>query len=183
MRAGAVGGQLVVRVGGGRNGEEQDDDEGEADLLAHDGVIVAYVRASVEPVVEAWHGATTRRMASELHEPRKRLSELSLDVKRAIDSMREELEAIDWYRQRMQAAASPELAAILDHHQREEVEHFAMLLEWCRRNDADFDGQLRRYLFSQEAILQVEDDESKPSAPVLRVAAPVRTVGSLKEEQ
>ncbi len=96
-------------------------------------------------------------MANEFHEPRERLSEHSLDVKRAIDSMREELEAIDWYRQRMQVASSRELRDILDHHQREEVEHFAMLLEWCRRNDADFAEMLREYLFTDRPILQVEE--------------------------
>ncbi len=123
-------------------------------------------------------------MASEYHEPRDRLSERSIDIKRAIDSMREELEAVDWYRQRMQVATDPELRAILDHHQREEVEHFAMLLEWCRRNDADFAEQLRQYLFTERPILEVEEAEEAgppPSPPVK--APPQRTIGSLKEER
>jgi ferritin-like protein len=126
-------------------------------------------------------------MATEYHEPREQLSELSIDVKRAMDSMREELEAVDWYRQRMQAASDPELRAILDHHQREEVEHFAMLLEWCRRNDADFAKQLREYLFTERPILEVEEEkgEDGASAPVAAPKkAPLRaTIGSLKEER
>ncbi len=106
-------------------------------------------------------------MGSEYHEPRDQLSEASIDLKRAIDSMREELEAVDWYRQRMQAATDPELRAILDHHQREEVEHFAMLLEWCRRNDGDFEEQLREYLFTERPILAVEkaSETSDAGAP------------------
>lgn len=123
-------------------------------------------------------------MAGNFHEPRERLSEKSLDVKRAIDSMMEELEAVDWYRQRMQACADPALRSILDHHQREEVEHFAMLLEWCRRNDADFAEQLKTYLFTERDILDVEDEAEGP-ADVRPDAgrAPTRTtIGGIKEE-
>lgn len=145
-------------------------------------------------------------MAGEFHEPREQLSEGSLDTKRAIDSMMEELEAVDWYRQRMQAAGNPALRAILDHHQREEVEHFAMLLEWVRRNDADFDDQLRTYLFSRGDILEVEeaaetaeeDGAERPAAgaprqeqadiaeeehSLARPRARRRTLGSLREAQ
>lgn len=118
---------------------------------------------------------------AELHEPREHLSDAVLDMKRAIDSMREELEAVDWYRQRMNVAADPELRAILQHHQREEVEHFAMLLEWCRRNDADFAEQLRTYLFTERPILEVEEEEEGGGRA--REPAPGRprpTLGSLK---
>jgi len=123
-------------------------------------------------------------MSSALHEPRERLSERSLDVKRAIDSMREELEAVDWYRQRMQACADPELRAVLDHHQREEVEHFAMLLEWCRRNDADFDEQLRTYLFTEGDITSAEVEatgEAEAGEPPAAGRAPTRTtIGAIE---
>ncbi len=57
----------------------------------------------------------------------------------------------------MQAASDPALRALLDHHQREEVEHFSMLLEWLRRRDADFDAMLRRYLFTDHDLLAIED--------------------------
>ncbi|MCZ7684660.1 MAG: ferritin [Sandaracinaceae bacterium] len=121
---------------------------------------------------------------AELHEPREHLSDAVLDMKRAIDSMREELEAVDWYRQRMNVAADPELRAILQHHQREEVEHFAMLLEWCRRNDADFAEQLRTYLFTERPILEVEEEEGQGGG---REAEPARarprpTLGSLRRD-
>jgi hypothetical protein len=126
-------------------------------------------------------------MAGEFHEPRERLSERSLDVKRAIDSMMEELEAVDWYRQRMQACADPQLRSILDHHQREEVEHFAMLLEWCRRNDADFAEQLRTYLFTEGDITEVEEEAEEAEGDAPRPApseerAPTRTtIGAIRE--
>lgn len=124
-------------------------------------------------------------MAGEFHEPRERLSEKSLDVKRAIDSMMEELEAVDWYRQRMQACADPALRAILDHHQREEVEHFAMLLEWCRRNDADFAEQLKTYLFTDADILEVEEAEEEGGAPEPSAGrVPNRkTIGAIGEDR
>lgn len=126
-------------------------------------------------------------MSTELHEPAEHLSDELKDLKRAIDSMREELEAVDWYRQRAEACGDPRLKAILDHHQREEIEHFAMLLEWCRRNDKDFDEQLRTYLFTQADILAVEEaDEAPGGGPRPEIEAPHehrRTVGSLKEER
>ena len=124
---------------------------------------------------------------AEFHEPREQLTEKTLDLKRAIDSMREELEAVDWYRQRAEGATDPALRAMLDHHQREEIEHFSMLLEWCRRNDADFAEQLRTYLFTEGDILTVEDRATggAPPAPVAVRAADVprrTTIGSLKEQ-
>lgn len=121
---------------------------------------------------------------AELHEPREQLSDAVLDMKRAIDSMREELEAVDWYRQRMNVTADPELRAILDHHQREEIEHFAMLLEWCRRNDADFAEHLRTYLFTDKPITEVEEaaEEASPVPAASAIARPRATVGSLKGE-
>lgn len=98
-------------------------------------------------------------MGTEYHEPREALRPKTVDIKRAIDSMKEELEAVDWYRQRAEATQDPKLRAILDHHQREEVEHFSMLLEWVRRNDEAFEAQLREYLFTDRDILSVEEDE------------------------
>jgi hypothetical protein len=98
-------------------------------------------------------------MAGHLHEPREKLSNQTQDIKRAIDSMMEELEAVDWYRQRREATTDEDLRAVLDHHQREELEHFAMLLEWCRRKDADFAKMLKTYLFTDKPILEVEEDD------------------------
>lgn len=98
-------------------------------------------------------------MGTEYHESRDVLSEKHLNVKRVIDSMREELEAVDWYRQRAEGTKDEAVRNILMHHQREEIEHFVMLLEWLRRNDADFDEQMRTYLFTEGDILEVEHEE------------------------
>lgn len=96
-------------------------------------------------------------MSSEdLHAPRERLSAKTLAMHQANVSLREELEAADWYRQRADDCDDPALKAILLHNMREEIEHAAMALEWLRRNDADFDKHLKTYLFSSGDILEVE---------------------------
>jgi ferritin-like protein len=79
------------------------------------------------------------------------------DRHRAIVSIMEELEAVDWYDQRVAAASDPELAAILAHNRDEEKEHAAMTLEWLRRRDAKLDETLRTYLFTEGSILEVEE--------------------------
>ncbi|HEY6439129.1 MAG TPA: encapsulin-associated ferritin-like protein [Acetobacteraceae bacterium] len=92
-------------------------------------------------------------MAGEtLHEDRDVLGQDILDRHRAISTIMEELEAIDWYDQRIKASANAELQAVLAHNRNEEKEHASMLLEWLRRNDAEFDGHMRTYLFSQGPI-------------------------------
>ena len=101
-------------------------------------------------------------MSSEdLHAPRERLSPRTLAMHQAIVSLKEELEAADWYRQRADDCDDAALKAILLHNMREEIEHAAMALEWLRRNDADFDRQLRTYLFSPGAITEVEEKAEK----------------------
>ena len=97
-------------------------------------------------------------MSSEdLHAPRERLSAKTLAMHQAITSLMEELEAADWYRQRADDCDDAALKAILLHNMREEIEHASMALEWIRRNDADFDKQLKTYLFSSGDILEVEE--------------------------
>jgi ferritin-like protein len=86
------------------------------------------------------------------HEPVTELSDTTRDMHRAIISLMEELEAIDWYNQRVDACNDPELAAILKHNRDEEKEHAAMVLEWIRRKDPAFDGELRDYLFTDKEI-------------------------------
>jgi ferritin-like protein len=96
-------------------------------------------------------------MASEiLHEPREVLGEATIDRHRAITSIMEELEAIDWYDQRVAATTDASLAAVLAHNRDEEKEHAAMTLEWLRRHDATFDGHLRTYLFTELPVTEVE---------------------------
>jgi ferritin-like protein len=89
-----------------------------------------------------------------LHEPD--LSDETIDEHRAVVSIMEELEAVDWYHQRSDAARDPDLVAILIHNRDEEKEHAAMLLEWLRRRDPVFDRHLRTYLFTQGSIVEEE---------------------------
>jgi ferritin-like protein len=92
-------------------------------------------------------------MASEgYHEPVEDLSEDVRDMHRAIISLMEELEAIDWYGQRVDACRDEELKAILRHNMDEEKEHAAMVLEWIRRRDAKLDSELKDYLFTDKPI-------------------------------
>src|SRR5262245_38600274 len=103
-------------------------------------------------------------MSSEdLHAPRERLSPKTLAMHQAITSLMEELEAVDWYRQRADDCDDAALKEILLHNMREEIEHASMALEWIRRNDAVFDKQLRTYLFSSGVILKVEEKAEKKS--------------------
>lgn len=101
-------------------------------------------------------------MSSEgLHAPRERLTKETLAMHQAISSLMEELEAVDWYRQRADDCDDPSLKAILLHNMREEIEHAAMALEWLRRNSSDFDKELREYLFSEGDIAALEVEATK----------------------
>ncbi len=92
-------------------------------------------------------------MASEgYHEPFEKLSEETRDMHRAIVSLMEELEAVDWYNQRVDACGDAELKAILAHNRDEEKEHAAMVLEWIRRRDPKFDAELKDFLFTDKPI-------------------------------
>ncbi|MGE5476661.1 MAG: hypothetical protein ACM3Q1_08415 [Bacteroidales bacterium] len=95
-------------------------------------------------------------MAEEWHAPYDRLSRETLTLHQAIRSLMEELEAVDWYRQRADDCADPQLRAVLLHNMREEIEHACMVLEWLRRNHPDFAGQMDTYLYSQGDITAVE---------------------------
>lgn len=97
-------------------------------------------------------------MASEgMHEEREDLKPETMDRHRAIVSIMEELEAVDWYDQRADACTDDELRAILAHNRDEEKEHAAMTIEWLRRNDARFDEELRTYLFREGSIVSAEE--------------------------
>ena len=92
-------------------------------------------------------------MANEgYHEPVTELDDEARDMHRAIVSLMEELEAVDWYNQRMKACKDGELRAILQHNRDEEKEHAAMLMEWLRRNDPAFDKELRDWLFTDKTF-------------------------------
>ncbi|MBS0408763.1 MAG: ferritin [Proteobacteria bacterium] len=97
-------------------------------------------------------------MSSEgLHVPREKLRRETLNLHYAITSLIEELEAVDWYRQRADDCDDPALRAILLHNADEEVEHASMALEWIRRQDARFDKELREYLFTEGSITGREE--------------------------
>jgi ferritin-like protein len=87
-----------------------------------------------------------------LHEDPKKLKPETMDRHRAIVSLREELEAVDWYDQRIDATENKELKAILAHNRDEEKEHAAMLIEWLRRNDPAFEKELKDYLFTDKPL-------------------------------
>ena len=80
------------------------------------------------------------------------LSEGTRSVHRAIESLKEELEAVNWYNQRVDVCGDPALKAILAHNRDEEKEHAAMILEWLRRNDDAFAKELKDYLFTDKPI-------------------------------
>ena len=97
-------------------------------------------------------------MASEtLHAPRERLQKSTIMRHQAIVSLMEELEAADWYQQRADDCEDPALKEILLHNMREEIEHASMVIEWLRRNSADWEKNLRTYLFTEAPITEVED--------------------------
>ena len=91
-----------------------------------------------------------------LHEPADALDGATIDRHRALTSIQEELEAVDWYDQRVTATQDASLAAVLAHNRDEEKEHASMTLEWLRRHDPVLDKHLRTYLFSTEAVTEVE---------------------------
>ncbi len=99
-------------------------------------------------------------MANEgYHEPFEKLSEKTRDMHRAITSLMEELEAVDWYNQRVDVCTDPELKRILEHNRDEEKEHAVMVLEWIRRQDPKMDHELRGRLFKAGDIAVDHHDE------------------------
>jgi uncharacterized protein len=119
-----------------------------------------------------------------LHEPAESMSPAVIDRHRAIASLQEELEAVDWYDQRVAATDDQSLAEVLAHNRDEEKEHAAMTLEWLRRRDPVFDTVLRTYLFTEEPIieveLEVEGDAESPSAQGPSIGGSLG-IGTLRE--
>ena len=118
-----------------------------------------------------------------LHEPAEQLSDKTIELHRAIVSLMEELEAIDWYSQRADACKDTQLQAILRHNMNEEIEHASMALEWIRRNVDKFNEALKLYLFStgdvttlEEAAKQGKEGTTNRQNKGVRV-----TIGAMKE--
>ena len=95
----------------------------------------------------------------QLHEDPRDLSDATRNMHRAIVSLMEELEAVDWYNHRADACTDPELKAVLEHNRDEEIEHASMTLEWIRRNNRVFDKELREFLFTDQPLSKAADHE------------------------
>ena len=100
------------------------------------------------------------------------------DMHRAIVSLMEELEAIDWYQQRADACSDPQLKDVLLHNKNEEIEHATMLMEWIRRHDDHFDQMMRKYLFTEQPITGIEQGAAA-DGPAAAVAETLG-IGSMK---
>ncbi len=112
------------------------------------------------------------------HEPLELLSGETREMHRAIVSLMEELQAIDWYQQRADACADSQLKDVLLHNKNEEIEHATMLLEWMRRHNDHFNEMMRKYLFTEQPIAGIEKgaETNEPAAPVIETLG----VGSMK---
>jgi ferritin-like protein len=117
---------------------------------------------------------------ADYHEPWEHLSPQARDLHRALISLKEEIEAVDWYNQRVELATDPELKQVLAHNRDEEIEHACMTLEWLRRNMGKWDETLRTYLFNDSPITEAEAREKAGEAE-----APARSlgIGSLKDRK
>jgi ferritin-like protein len=115
-----------------------------------------------------------------LHEPEDRLSTDTIDRHRALTSIQEELEAVDWYAQRVDATTDTDLAAVLAHNRDEEKEHMSMTLEWLRRHDPALDRHLRTYLFTSGSILEREHEVEAGGAQAASSASGSLGIGSLR---
>lgn len=92
------------------------------------------------------------------HEPPESLSQKTRDYIRALNSLKEEIEAVDWYQQRLDSTANKPLKKILMHNRDEEIEHACMVLEWLRRNMEGWDEMLETYLFTDKEIVKIETE-------------------------
>ena len=117
-------------------------------------------------------------MSSEsLHEPAEALSEPTKNMHRAIVSLCEELEAVDWYQQRAEACTDDALRAVLVHNKNEEIEHATMVMEWIRRHNDHFNETMRKYLFTEQPITGIEKgggESNGQSSPGLGVGSMMR---------
>jgi ferritin-like protein len=123
-------------------------------------------------------------MSTTYHEPVAELSPATRNVHRALASLIEELEAVDWYNQRVDVTDDETLKAVLAHNRDEEIEHAAMTLEWLRRQLPKFDQELRTYLFTSAPITEVEESGAAGAAdtPSASGAAAGLGIGKFKKE-
>jgi uncharacterized protein len=124
-------------------------------------------------------------MSSETyHEPLELLSEETRNMHRAIVSLKEELEAVDWYQQRAEACSDEELRGVLIHNKNEEIEHAMMNLEWIRRHSEVFDANIKTYIGAKGPILAVEKQQTASEGGARPSSSPSASsslgIGSLK---
>jgi ferritin-like protein len=120
-------------------------------------------------------------MSSEsYHEPIELLSEETRNMHRAIVSLKEELEAVDWYQQRAEACSDAELRSVLIHNKNEEIEHAMMTLEWIRRHNPVFDTNIGTYIHATGPIVEVEKAAEAGGGTGTPSAPPSLGIGSLK---
>ncbi len=98
---------------------------------------------------------------SQYHEPIDKLSEETLNFSRALNSLKEEIEAVDWYHQRVDASENEQLKKIMAHNRDEEIEHACMTIEWLRRNMPAWDENLKEFLFTSGDITELEEGEEE----------------------
>jgi ferritin-like protein len=121
--------------------------------------------------------------STSLHEPADQLTARTIDVHRAVISLIEELEAVDWYNQRAEACKDEQLKAVLKHNRDEEIEHASMTLEWIRRNVPKFDQALKLFLFTSgeiTAIEKVTNEEKKEEIATPERSSLRLTIGDMK---
>jgi uncharacterized protein len=124
--------------------------------------------------------------STSLHEPAEQLTARTIEIHRAVVSLIEELEAVDWYNQRAEACKDLQLQAVLRHNRDEEIEHASMTLEWIRRNVPKFDAALKLFLFTSGEITAIEEDtENAKKEKEEQITKPERsslrlTIGDMK---
>jgi ferritin-like protein len=114
---------------------------------------------------------------SDYHENLSSLDEKTLNITRALRSLKEEVEAIDWYNQRVAASQDEALRGVMAHNRDEEIEHACMAIEWLRRNMDGWDENLKTFLFTEADITSLEDEERQAEQP----ATGDLGIGKLKE--
>jgi ferritin-like protein len=112
-------------------------------------------------------------------EPYDVLDEKARDISRAITSLKEELEAVNWYNQRVATTSDPELKAIMAHNRDEEIEHACMTIEWLRRNMDKWDEELRTYLYTSGSITELEEGVTSSSGEAAKSSSSL-AIGNMK---
>lgn len=121
-------------------------------------------------------------MSVDYHEAPDVLDERTKNIARALTSLKEEIEAVNWYNQRVAASNDESLKAILAHNRNEEIEHACMALEWLRRNMPEFDAQLRTYLFKDAPVTEIEGEQGgEPGSPSAKSGTGL-SIGSMKNK-